>query len=191
MAFEEILLCNYSMIRRAVSAVLGLLGCCLPLAAQQSDFETISVEQLRKTGTLDAAAAVTLDRPDLFNTVDSVLLLHSLPVTTLLDGRRFPISGETGHGFDLFPIAFLSAVDVHKDVSPVLATDAPGGAINLRLNRFSSGGELGVFYGKSDGKYGSDLFQTYIIGGVGNDKFNITAGAMYEESNGHELRLQR
>jgi len=57
----------------------------------------------------------------------------------------------------------------------------------------TAGGEFGVFYGKSDGKYGTDLFQSYIIGGVGNDKFNISAGAMYEESSGHGqgLRLQK
>jgi outer membrane receptor protein involved in Fe transport len=179
------------MIKRAAAAVLGLLAVCLPLAAQQNDFETISVEEFDKTGALDAAAALTLARPDVFSTVDGTLLLHSLSVTTLLDGRRFPISGDTGRIFEMFPIAFLTGVDVHKFNSPVAyGTNAPGGAVNLRLNRFSSGGELGVFYGKGEGKYGGDLFQSYITGGVGNDKFNISAGAMYEESSGHEIRLQ-
>src|SRR4029079_11869576 len=128
-------------------------------------------DDLEKTGALDVAAAMTLERPDVFSTIDGTLLLHTLPVTTLLDGRRFPISGDSGRVFEMFPVAFLSSVDVHKiSVSPVLASDAPGGALNLRLNRYSAGGEFGVFYGKSDGKYGTDLFQSYIIGGVGNDK---------------------
>jgi outer membrane receptor protein involved in Fe transport len=188
-----VLFCNYSMIKRAVSAVLGLLAVSLSLAAQDRYFDTVSVDELRKTGALDTAAALTLDRPDVFSTVDSVLLLHTLPVAAFIDGRRFPISGDTSRVFEMFPIAFLNAVDVHKFNTPVLASDAPGGAINLRLNRsYSAGGELGFFYGKSDGKYGGDLFETHIIGGVGNDKFNFTAGAMYERSSGHESQqLQR
>jgi hypothetical protein len=181
------------MIRRAVSAVLGLLAVCLPLAAQENDFQTISVEDLQKTGALDTAAALTLDRPDVFSAVDGVLLLHSLPVTTMLDGHRFPISGDSSRIFEMFPVAFLTSADVHKlNPGPAFGADAPGGTVDLRLNRYwSSGGEIGVFYGKSDGKYGTDLFETHIIGSVGTDKFNITAGAMYEESSGHGPRLQR
>src|SRR5204863_3167709 len=140
-----------------------------------------SVEELRKTGDVDVGPALALNRPDAFNAVDSVLLLHSLPVTTMLDGRRFPISGQSNGMFNLFPVAFLNEVDVHKGPSPMLSTEAPGGVLDMRLNRVYSGGEFGIFYGKSDGKYGSDLFQTYIIGGVGNDKFQISAGATYEE----------
>ena len=181
------------MIRRAVPAVLGLLAVCLPLAAQQSYFETFSADDLKKTGALDAAAALTLDRPDVFSTVDSVLLLHSLPVTTLIDGRRFPISGDSGRIFEMYPVAFLHDVQVEKfNPSPVLGTSEPGGTVNLRLNRYyTTGGEFGIFYGKSDGKYGSDLFQTHISGGIANEKFSISAGAMYEESSGRGLNLQQ
>jgi hypothetical protein len=177
------------MIRRAASAVLGLLGLCLPLFAQT---ETISIEDLEKTGALDAAAALSLDQPNAFSRVDGALLLHTLPVTMLLDGRRFPISGDSRRVFEMFPVAFLDSVEVQKlSASPVYGSDGPGGMVNLRMNHYSSGGEFGVFYGKSEGKYGGDLFQTYIIGGVGNDKFNITAGALYQESSGHEFRSQR
>ena len=192
LAFGLVLLCNFfSMIKRAASAVLGLLAVSLSAFAQQSYFDTVPVEELRKAAALDAAAALTLDRPDVFSTVDGALLLHSLPVATLLDGRRFPLSGDTGRVFEMFPVAFLNGVDVQKLTSSAASgTDAPGGTVDLRLNRYSAGGEFGIFYGKSDGKYGFDLFQSYIVGGVGNDKFNITAGAMYEESKGHEMRLQ-
>jgi hypothetical protein len=112
-----------------------------------------------------------------------------LPVLTLLDGRRFPASSELGRmgmtGLDLFPVAFLSAVEVQKfGSSPRYGTDGPGGQIDLRLKRIQTGGEVGFFYGKSDGKYGREDFQAYIIGGVGTDKVQVTAGAAYQESSG-------
>ena len=71
-------------------------------------------------------------------------------------------------------------------------TDRPGGIVNLQLRRnYYSGGEVGVFYGKSGGKYGREDFQTYIIGGIGNEKFQITAGAVYQESSGTIFRTGR
>lgn len=179
------------MIKRAVTAVVGLFCLCFSVSAQQTVYEPISAEDLRKTGEVDLGPALTLNRPDAFNAVDSVLLLHSLPVTTMLDGRRFPISGQSHGMLDLFPVAFLTEVDVHKAPSPMLSTEEPGGVLDLRLNKVYSGGEFGIFYGKTDGKYSTDLFQTYIMGGVGNDKFQISAGMMYEESSGTGLRLQR
>ena len=182
------------MIKRAVPAVLGFLGLCLPLAAQQiaTDFETITPEQLRRTAAVDTGPALTLDRPDVFSTVDASVLIHSLPVLTLLDGRRFPLSSELDP-LALFPVAFLSAVEVQKvNPSPVYGTDAPGGTVDLRLNRdYYGGGEFGVFYGKSGGKFGREDFQSYIIGGVGNEHFNITAGASYQESSGSIPRRGR
>ena len=50
------------------------------------------------------------------------------------------------------------------------------------MNRVYTSGEVGVAYGKSTGKYGGEVLQSYITGTVGNDKFQITAGAAYEES---------
>lgn len=183
------------MIKRALFAVIVLLGLSLPLTAQRNgraefdEGEAITPEQLRITGEVDAGPALALYRSDIFESVDGAVLIHSLPALTLLDGRRFPISNELGRmgmsPLNLFPLAFLSAVQVHKvGSSPMYGTDAPGGVVDLQLKRLSSGGEVGAFYGKSGGKYGREDFQSYIIGGVGNDKFNITVGAAYQESSG-------
>jgi outer membrane receptor protein involved in Fe transport len=193
---------NSLMIKRAFPAVLGFLSLCLPLAAQQTnrpeqtEDDTITLEQLRRTGAVDTASALTLYLPDIFSTVGSSLLLHGLPARTLLDGRRFPISGALDRmgmtPFDLFPVAFLSAVEIQKvNASPMYGTDSPGGVVNLRLNRDYSGGEVGVFYGKSSGKFGREDKQSYILGSVGDEKFHITAGAAYEESSGRVPRLGR
>ena len=130
--------------------------------------------------------ALTLARPDLFSGVDSASLIHGLPVLTLLDGRRFASTtelGRMGTAVDL-PVAFLSAVEVQRvGSSPRFGVDGPGGVVDLRLRRDYTGGEVGVFYGTSTGKYGREDFSTYFIGGVGNEKFNVTAGVYYQESN--------
>ena len=190
------------MIKRALPAVIGLLSLALSLAAEpigsleQDADETITPEQLRITGEENIAPALRAYQPNLFSTVDSALLVHGLPVLTLLDGRRFPISDSLGRmgmtPLDLFPLAFLSEVEVQKSGgSPRYGSDAVGGVVNLRLNRNYSGGEAGVFYGKSGGKYGREDFQTYIIGSVGNEKVQITAGASYQESSGNIPRPRR
>jgi iron complex outermembrane receptor protein len=188
------------MIKRALPAVLGFLGLCLPLAAQQTnrpeqaEDETITLEQLQLTGAVDTASALALYQPDTFSASGNSVLIYGFQTLTLLDGRRFSISGPLGRltPLDLFPVAFLRAVDVQKiNASPMYGTDSPGGVVNLRLNRDFSGGEFGVFYGKSGGKFGREDFQSYIIGGVGNEHFNITAGASYQESSGSIPRRGR
>ena len=85
---------------------------------------------------------------------------------------------------DVIPLAFLRGVQVEKLPSPMYGTDAPGGIVNLQLNRSYSGGEAGVFYGASTGKYGREDFEAYIRGGVGTDHVQISAGAAYDHSSG-------
>jgi outer membrane receptor protein involved in Fe transport len=181
------------VIKRALPAVFGLLTLCLPVAAQD---ETITREELRITGALDAASALTLYRPDIFRTVNGSVLIHGLPVLILLDGRRLPVSSALGRmgmaPLDLFPVALLSAVEVQKiNASPMYGTDSPGGVVNLHLNRdyYGGWGEVGVFYGRSSGKFNLEDKQAYFIGGVGDERFQITAGAVYQESKGRFLRL--
>jgi hypothetical protein len=62
--------------------------------------------------------------------------------------------------------------------------------LSSSLNPIYYGGEVGVLYGRWSGKGGGDMWQTYVVGTVGNDKFQITAGAAYEEWNGRGLRLR-
>ncbi len=190
------------MFKPAVTAVIGCLSLCLTAAAQkpadleQLNVETVTVEELRTTGAADLDPALALYRPNLFSTLDGSVLIHNLPALVLLDGRPFAsMSHLQAMGMsplDLFPLAFLTAVDVQKvNTSPVVASDATGGVVDLRLNRNYSGGEAGIFFGKSTGKYGREDFQSYIVGGVGNDKFHITVGAAYQESSGRFPRRNR
>jgi hypothetical protein len=58
------------------------------------------------------------------------------------------------------------------------------------VDRVYYGGEIGVLYGQWTGKGGGDLMQSYILGTVGNDKFQISVGAVYEESSGRSARYR-
>ena len=180
------------MIQRAVAAVLGLLGLCLPLGAQEAKLRqlnegSITLDQLQGTGEVDLAPSLALYQPDSFSRSGNSVLIYGFPALTLLDGRRFSISGAMGRlPNDLLPVAFLSGVDVQKiNPSPMYGTDSPGGVLDLRLNRNFVGGEFGLFYGKSTGKFGYEEKSAYILGTVGNDKVQITAGAAYEEVRGN------
>lgn len=182
---------NSHMIKRVVLVVLGFFSLCFSLAAQQ---------------TLDAGSAFALYRPEIFSTVDSSVLLRSFPVPNLLDGQRLPISSELGWQgmapLNLFPNAFLRVAEVDKvNAAPVDRTDgkdsrmdgkdSPGELMALHSSpEIYSGGEIGVFYGKSSGKYGREDFGSYIVGGVGNDRFQMTVGASYEESSGRVPRFR-
>lgn len=165
----------------AVVAWLGLCGF--------SKADIIPAEQLRQTGATDTSEGLTLQRPDLFSSVESSVLVHELPVLPLLNGRRFPISTEIANlpAVNL-PVAFVSAAEVHPTGAiPRYGSDATGGVLNLRTDRWRTGGELGVFYGKSSGKYGREDFQAYGIGTIANDKVSLTVGVMHQESHGREF----
>ena len=175
------------MIKRVLLAALGSLALCFPIVAQQ-------------TGPLEQTETVTLEqlsfyRPEFFSTVDSSILIHDLPMLTFLDGR-LPVSSALGRmgntSLGVFPIAFVSAAETHKaNASPASGTDSQHEVTTLQLNPEYWGGEVGVFYGRSSGKFGREDFGSYIVGGVGNEKFQITVGASYEESNGRVPRWAR
>ncbi len=177
------------MITRLLPVVLGLVGFGASLCAQtQGNGDLLSADQLRLTGEVSTAPALTLYRPDLFSSVDGALLIHDLPVLTLLDGRRLQIAGDLSpHRLDpihTIPVAFLSAVRVDPTASPFYGSGGPGGVVNLELNRTYTGGEVGAFYGASGGKYGREDFQSYIRGGVGTQNVQISGGASYSRSSG-------
>jgi hypothetical protein len=176
------------MIKRALLVALGFLALCFPVAAQQTN----------RTDEFDAAAALALYRPEIFTSVDSSLLVRDLPMLTFLDGR---LPGSTALGrmgtapVANLPVALVSAAPAQKtnasSVSGKDGKDSSAEVMTLPVNPVYYGGEVGVFYGHSSGKFGGDEFGTYIEGGVGNDKFQINAGASYQEWNGRVPRRIR
>ena len=180
------------MIKRAL-LVVGFLALCFPVAAQQNS----------RTDEFDAAAALALYRPEIFTSVDSSLLVRDLPMLTFLDGR---LPGSTALGrmgtarLDLPSLAYVSAAYVSAakvqkvNAAPVSGKDGKDSSAEVMTspsNPYYYGGEIGFMYGHSSGKFGGDEFGTYIEGGVGNDKFQINAGAAYQEWNGRVPRRPR
>ncbi|MEP7015689.1 MAG: hypothetical protein ABI925_09630 [Verrucomicrobiota bacterium] len=158
---------------------------------------------------LDASSTFALYRPEIFTTVDSSTLIDRLPVRIFLDGTRFPVSSEMGRmgmtPLDFPAIAFMSPVTIaHMSVSRVHrgpradgkdfskdGKDSSAEVMGAPLNPLQYGGEAGVYYGHASGKFGGDEFGSYMMGSVGNDKFQISAGASYQEWNGHTAHGHR
>jgi hypothetical protein len=163
--------------------VLCVLSFCFSLEAQQ---------------VMDVSFSPTLNQPEIFNTVDSLTLVKRLPILNFLDGTRLPVSSPLGRmgraPLNLDSIVYVTNVDLPEiTVSPAEGPDGkdfvadgkdlPSDVKTAKSSPIYYGGEMGVFYGHSSGKFGGDEFSSYLVGGVGDDKFTITAGAGYQESN--------
>jgi hypothetical protein len=178
------LVVNCVVTKRTLVIAVGFLSLFLSAAAQE---------------TLDAPSTLNLYRPDVFSTVDSSALIYQLPVFALLDGQRLPVSTDLGRmgiaPLNLFPAAFLSSASMQRTKTtrtggPADAKDSPVEMVNSPLHPVYATGEVGVLYGRWSGKSSGDLWESYMLGAVGNDKFQITVGAAYEESSGHFPRFR-
>lgn len=138
-------------------------------------------------------------RPELLAAADSESLLRELPMNSFLDGR---VPGSTPLGrmgsapVENFPIALVSAQPTRKTAHTQRVTDPKDGKDYSSAEAFAAekaslswtGGEVGFLYGHSAGKFGGDELSSYIVGSVGNEHLQITAGAAYEEFNGRVPR---
>lgn len=157
---------NPRMVKRGVYAVAGLTLFCVPLFAQQTN------------------------RPDRFSALNK-----SLPQFASLD-----LSNAQSFSYGAFswtqPTAdFLPGLPVaatpRKAAPSEPATDSSKEVVDVSRPLFDyAHGEIGFLYGRSTGKFDRDLEQGYIMGEVGNDKFQITAGAAYERSSGRVPRFR-
>jgi hypothetical protein len=163
------------MIKGAIPAAVGFFALCLSLSAQQP----LGPEQRLYSASL-------LDYP----TVES-------PWASLENRDRFFFS--TAFGSMRPSENYLPVLDPSEPLSYAApaTSDSKNSldrVVDLRApNRFSYGGEIGFLYGKSTGKqgYGREDFQTYILGTVGNDKFQITAGFLHQETTVNVPRRRR
>jgi hypothetical protein len=161
------------MIKGAIPAALGFFALCAPLSAEQP---------LRPEQRLYSASL--LDYP----TVQS-------PWASLENRDRFFFS--TAFGSMRPSENYLPDFDPAEPLSYAAPTtldnkNSPSHAVDLRApDRFYYGGELGFLYGKSSGKYGREDFSTYILGTIGNDHFQITAGFLHQETNWNVPRRRR
>jgi hypothetical protein len=120
--------------------------------------------------------------------VDSPLGRSSVgyPVLALSDQRLFSFANAS---FGLMEAAQRDVLPPRNSVEarPRKALAARDRDLSAELednpaNAIYTGGEVGFMYGRSAGKYGGSVEQGYVLGVIGNDKFQVTAGASYEQS---------
>jgi len=202
------------MVKRAFCVAIGLLGVLLPALAQQGHHSTRH-ERLQSNSVSNTPLSLSLYRSKNPGAVDGSLLLHNGSVPLWLDGPQVSTglidpgsfaSQWVQMGFtsqSLLPSASLNAyrplaqpanVDrVHSSDGKDLGVDGKDiGDEMSPLSRVYYGGEIGFLYGRWSGKGGGDMWESYIVGTVGNDKFQITAGASYDEwnPNGRSVRFR-
>jgi hypothetical protein len=182
------------MLKRALLAGVGLLGFCFCVTAQQtsrlerSKGDTSAPRQLRHPSALDTPARLTLSRPEVFAPMDRSVLADELMMLTLSVGQRLPASSELD-SMEMPPLdyfqddAFSAAEGQRAQAGRMDAKGSPWEVVTSPLSPLYYSGELGFFYGRSSGKFDREIMQTYFLGTVGNDKFQITVGAAYGESN--------
>jgi hypothetical protein len=136
------------------------------------------------------------------------LLFHNGPVRAWSDGAQ--LANETALAqigmapLGLFPVTYLAPSDVgptptrkasgaSNSRSQMLATDGkdlPGEMISSPLNQVYYTGEVGFVYGQWSGKGSGDYWQNYVWGQAGNDHFQITAGAAFENWSGSSPKIR-
>jgi hypothetical protein len=118
--------------------------------------------------------ALRLDDPALFPASPVPALFNSQSVTS---GLSFAWT---------LPASNLPPASAAPQPSMAMRTKSPAN-ISDRLADWApkfdyATGEIGFLYGHSTGKYGGDFKEAYIVGEVGNEHLQITAGAAYQDS---------
>lgn len=189
------------MIRRALAVAVGLFAICFPVAAQQAN----------RPEATDPAFVLGLYQPKSSSAKDSFLLLKRGPVRAWSDGgtlARENAFGEIGMAsLALFPVASLPPPNAFGPV-PTKKGSAPSDSRSQNFeadgknvispdeimvpppDRIYYGGEIGFMYGRWSGKGSGDMMQSYILGQAGNDHFQITAGAAFEQWSGNGARFR-
>jgi hypothetical protein len=201
------------MVKRALCVALGLVG-ALSSAVAQQPHHSVPREKSHSTAVSNAPLSLSLYAPKASGAAADSLLLHNGAVPLWLDGPQVSTGiVDPGYSFasqwvqmgftssGVFPPALSSGGQ------PPLQSSSPGRPrssgdlaadgkdssnemVSSSGNPVYYGGEVGFLYGHASGNGGGDMYETYITGTVGNDKFQISAGALYDEWNGNGRGLK-
>jgi hypothetical protein len=204
---------NCSMIRRALAVAVAFIAVCLPVGAQPGNRPAATKARTSTHQQLPASRShpgseLSLYQPTIFSANDNSLLFRKGRVLTWSDGGRLASENalaSTGMiALDLFSSAYLPPVNAFGPV-PInrgttagnsrpgsLGTDAKDSPELMMSppDHFYYGGEIGFMYGHWSGKGGGDMMESYIMGTAGNDHFQITAGAAFDQWNGNGARFR-
>jgi len=80
--------------------------------------------------------------------------------------------------------------DSRSRITATDGKDLPGEMISSPLSQVYYTGEVGFVYGRWSGKGNGDYWQNYVSGQVGNDHFQINAGASFENWSGNSPKVR-
>jgi hypothetical protein len=198
------------MFRGALFLALGCLAVCFPVVAQQAKHSgpTQHRAATSATSTFERGSTLSFYRPNVVSASNASLLFHNGPVRAWSDGAQ--LASETALAqigmapLALFPVTYLAPSNVgpvpttkpgaaSNSRSQMVATDGkdlPGEMISSPLNQVYYTGEVGFVYGQWSGRGNGDYWQNYVWGQAGNDKFQINAGASFENWSGNSPKIR-
>jgi hypothetical protein len=198
------------MFKGALFLALGFFAVCFPVVAQQAKHS--GATQYRATtfamSTFERGSTLSFYRPNVVSASNASLLFHSGPVRAWSDGAQ--LANETALAqigmapLGLFPVTYLAPSDIgpmptrkasatSNSRSQMLGSDGKdlrGEMISSPLNQVYYTGEVGFVYGQWSGKGSGDYWQNYVWGQAGNDHFQITAGAAFENWSGSGSKIR-
>jgi len=198
------------MFKDALFLALGLLTVCFSVVAQQAKHSGATQHRAATfaTSTFEHGSTLSFYRPNTVSASNASLLFHNGPVRAWSDGAQ--LANETTLAqigmapLGLFPVTYLAPSDVSPmptrkasaasnsrlQNSTVDGKDLPNEIMSQPGNRVYYSGEVGFLYGQSIGKGSGDYWQNYVWGQAGNDHFQITAGAAFENWSGSGARIR-
>ena len=197
------------MFKAALFLALGFFAVCFPVVAQQAKHSGAAQHRVAATAfmPLDAVSNFSIYRPNVMNAPNSILF-HNGPVRAWSDGAQLASESalmQIGMApLGLFPVVYLAPSDIgptpirkpsaaSNPRSQMVATDGkdlPGDMISSPLNQVYYTGEVGFVYGQWSGRGNGDYWQNYVWGQAGNDKFQINAGASFENWSGNSPKIR-
>ena len=198
------------MFKAALFLALGFFAACFPVVAQQAKHSGTAQHRVAASAVmppLDAASNFSIYHPTVMNASNSILFRNG-PVRAWSDGAQLATESafvQIGMApLGLFPVTYLAPSDVgavpttkrsatSNSRSQMVAPDGkdfPGEMISSPLNQVYYTGEVGFIYGQWSGRGNGDYWQSYVWGQAGNDKFQINAGASFENWSGHGAKFR-
>jgi hypothetical protein len=199
---------EFRMFKGTLFLALGFLAVCFPVVAQQAKHSRATQNRGATSATPIFEHGSTLYRPNVVSATNASLLFHNGPVRAWSDGAQ--LASETALAeigmapLGLFPMMYLAPSNLapvpttrsgaaSNSRSQIIASDGkdlPGEMIDSPLNQVYYSGEVGFVYGQWSGKGNGDYWQSYVFGQVGNDKFQINAGASFENWSGSSPKIR-
>lgn len=177
------------MSKRTLLTVAGFLGLCVSLSAQEvRDFGSVlpgrfTLSPIGLSGAVDPRSA--LGQANLFGTLNNAW--YGPAPLTFADGRFFSFPSAFAWT-EATPVGYLPVAALEEPARGTPAAKPTGDSGNKALDllpKFDyAGGEVGFFYGKSNGKYSREVVAGYLFGEVVEGNTHITVGASYEHANG-------